>query len=301
MRAIKLGLLAAALFAPALPAVAQATLLEARESQYNSIFVYDVGEYVVMTFGHNQRLYTESQANKSNPLELPVEYTRLMTLPLAYQSATNKVLEIGLGGGSTVWYLHNTFPQMDIQAVELDPAVAELAQKYFFVKPDDKLKLEVRDGRIFLVRTQEKYDLILVDAYRGPFVPFHLLTKEFFEIAKEKLAPGGVVVQNVEPSTMLYDAAIATIKSVFANVDVYQAGGNYVVIAYDGPPKTNEELLARAAEIDASAKPLYPLAGMLMGRSTAGEVTANVLTDDFAPVESLHATERHNERMPQSQ
>lgn len=299
MRATKLGLVVATLLAMAGPAAAAPTLIEAKESQYNSIFVYESGDYVIMTFGHNKRLYTESEANRNNPLELPVEYTRLMTLPLVYQKATNKVLEIGLGGGSTVWYLRNTYPDMEIQAVELDPAVAELAQKYFFVKPDDKLKLEIRDGRIFLMRTQEKYDLILVDAYRGPFVPFHLLTREFFQLAKDKLVPGGVMAQNVEPSTMLYEAAIATIMSVFDHVDVYQAGGNYVAIAYDGPQKTDAELAARAAEIDASAKPLYPLSDMLGARTVAQKTEADVLTDDFAPVESLHATERHNERMPE--
>jgi spermidine synthase len=294
-------LLAALLFCQAASLAAAQELLEQRESQYNSIFVSRSGSYVSMLFGHNKRLYTESRANTGDPLELPVEYTRYMTLPMIYAANPRSLLEIGLGGGSTSSYLHATFPELDISIVELDPVVIDLAEKYFFVKEGERLKIENRDGRIALVRSDKRYDAILIDAYRGPFVPFHLLTKEFFEIVKAHLAEGGVVAQNVEPSTMLYDSAIATIAAVFDHVDVYPASGNFVVLAYDGPPKSGEELGTRAAAIDAKFKPRYPMTGLLARRTPAEESGGQVLTDDFAPVEMLNATEKHNEKMPDGQ
>ncbi len=296
-RLVGFSLALAALIGAAGVARAQDGIVETVESPYNTIIIGKQGAYVSLLFGYNRRLYTESLANVGDPLELPVEYTRYMTMAMAYAGQPRSMLEIGLGGGSTVWYLHNTFPALDLTVVELDPSVIEMAEKYFFVEPGDGLNIVARDGRIALVRAQETYDAILVDAYRGPFVPFHLLTKEFFEIAKSKLSPDGVMAQNIEPTTMLYDAAIATIHSVFDNVDVYPAGGNYVVMAYDGPPKTAEDLAARAAALDREFNPRYPFSAMLAGRQTAEPGDGQVLTDDFAPVEMLNATQRHNERM----
>jgi spermidine synthase len=153
------------------------------------------------------------------------------------------------------------------------------------------------DGRMFLVKTQKTFDFILVDAYRGPFVPFHLLTREFFALAKQRLNPGGVVVQNVEPSTMLFDSAVATIASVFSNLDYYKGEGNIVVVAYDGPRKTAAELKKIAEERQAQYKFRYELP-KLLGEQFNPNVdwSKRALTDDFAPVEYLKGIDRHNQR-----
>lgn len=274
--------------------LAQARTLEKRESQYNSIVVEQRADLITMAFGHNRRLYQESVANAKDPLQLPVAYTRYMTLPMAYAPQPRRVLEIGLGGGTTAWYLHETFPDIGIDAVELDPEVAQLAEKYFSLRPGPRLRVHIGDGRRFMARSRQRYDIILIDAYRGPFVPFHLLTQEFFDIARRKLTQGGVVAQNIEPTTMLYDSAVATIGSVFDQVDVYPARGNFVVIAYDGPPRSNELLLSRAATLDGEFNPGYKLTRMIGSRRVQSRFSAQVLTDDFAPVEALNATQRHN-------
>lgn len=297
-RRLVLGLwLAASLFgAPA--GWAQEDAVEARESKYNNIYVYKRDQYYTMTFGHNKRFYTESIYDTTNELALPVTYTRYMTLALAYAAETNNVVEIGFGGGRTAWYLHKHMPAMNFTSVELDPVVFELAQKYFGVKPEEKFNVEVADGRNYLVRRAVKSDVIMIDAYRGPFVPFHLLTKEFFELVKSRLKPGGVVVQNVEPTTMVFDAAIATIRSVFPNVDLYDAGGNVVVTAYDGPPLSQSDLQERAARLQGKHKFAYAIPEMLAGRKVVRRApNVAVLTDDFAPVESLLAIERHNSKL----
>lgn len=278
------------------------TLLESKESLYNNIFVYKEGNFISMTFGYNRAIYTESVYNTRDDRDLPVIYTQFMTESLAYPREIKSVLEIGFGGGRTSWYLHRYLPNVPVTSVELDPAVVELAQKYFGIREEPNFHVVNRDGRIFLAESKEKYDIILIDAYRGPFVPFHLLTKEFYQLVRDHLAEGGVVAQNVEPSTMLFDSAANTIHSVFPQVDFYLAEGNVVTIAYDGPARSTEELSAAARARQAALETRYDLQAMLSYRKpfVAGvspvDPKAKVLTDDFAPVETLKAIEQHNRK-----
>ena len=277
-------------------------LVDSRESVYNNIYVYREGPYLAMTFGYNKNLYTESLYNPQDDRELPVPYTRFMTVGLAYPKKVDSILEIGFGGGRTSWYLHKFLPDASVTSAELDPAVMELAQKYFGIKPEPNFNVVQQDGRIFLSSSPRLYDLILIDAYRGPFVPFQLLTKQFYEIVKQHLAPDGVVAQNIEPTTMLFDSAVNTIHSVFPNLDFYAADGNIVVIAYDGKPRSDKELAAIAAERQAELHLRYDLTQLLASRQSYASAAANinpkaaVLTDDFAPVEALKAIKKHNQK-----
>lgn len=278
-------------------------LVESRESVYNNIYVYRQGPYYSMTFGYNRTIYTESIYNSLDDRDLPVDYTRDMTASLMYAKNINSILEIGFGGGRTSWYLHRFLPQVPVISAELDPAVVELSKKYFGIKDEPNFKVVNKDGRIFLNESKDRYDIILIDAYRGPFVPFHLLTKEFYQIVKAHLADGGVVAQNVEPSTMLFDSAVKTIHAVFPQVDFYVAGGNVVTIAYDGPPRATSDLEQTARERDSAYNLRYSLDEMLAQRrqipidgGTVIAANAKVLTDDFAPVEALKAIEAHNRK-----
>jgi spermidine synthase len=273
-------------------------LIEERNSTYNNIYVYKDGANMIMNFGHNKRFFTESVYNTKDELDLPVTYTRFMTVGLAYASGLENLLEIGFGGGRTAWYLHKHVPSLDITCVELDPAVVELATKYFGVHPKDKFKIAVADGRSYMLKSRESWNVIMIDAYRGPFVPFHLLTEEFFKVVKSKLKPGGVVVQNIEPSTMMFDSAVATIQKVFQNVELFEAGGNVVAVAYEGPRRTAAQLKARAEALQKQYSLRYPLPLLVAERRLVTRaVKGKVLADDFAPVESLLAIEKHNRKL----
>ncbi len=280
-------------------------LLESKESLYNNIYVYSEPPYVSMTFGHNRLIYTESMYNTHDDRDLPVEYTRYMTASLMYAKDVHSILEIGFGGGRTSWYLHRFLPNVSVTSVELDPAVLELAKKYFGIHDEPNFQVVNRDGRLFLSESKDKYDIILIDAYRGPFVPFHLLTKEFYQIVKDHLADGGVVAQNVEPSTMLFDSAVKTINAVFPQLDFYKADGNIVTVAYDGAERKPEDLAGVARDRDKAYGLRYTLTEMLNQRrriDIAGgkviDANAKILTDDFAPVETLKSIEKHNRKMP---
>jgi len=280
-------------------------LLESRESIYNNIYVYQRSQYVILTFGHNKQIYTESVFNGGDDRELVITYTQFMTAGLMYPKNVTSILEIGTGGGRTAWYLHRFLPHVRVTSVELDPAVVELSRKYFGLKDEPNFALEAKDGRLFLAQSKDRYDIIMIDAYRGPFVPFHLLPKEFYQIVRDHLAEGGVVVQNVASDTMLFDAAMKTIGAVLPQLEFYKSDDNYVTVAYDGPARKLEDLAAIAAERDKAFGLRYPLAGMLAQRKAVDlndakmiSPKATVLTDDFAPVEALKSIERHNRKLP---
>lgn len=304
MRLLKFFLFAIGLAAAATAGADERKLLVEKESLYNNIYIYSDPPYVTLTFGHNGRLYTESSHNTKDDRELPIVYTRYMTAGLIYPKKIGSILEIGAGGGRTAWYLHRHMPDVPITTVELDPEVVKLAQTYFGVKDEKNFKIVTRDGRLFLRESKDRYDLILIDAYRGPFVPFHLLTKEFYEAAKTHLTDGGVLVQNIEPTTMLFDSATKTISAVFANVEFYLAQGNVVTVAYDGPKRSKEALAEIAAKRQEQHKFRYDLTKLLVERRTlnadVGTISkdAKILTDDFAPVEALKAIETHNRKWP---
>ena len=124
------------------------------------------------------------------------------------------------------------------------------------------------------------------------------MTKEFFKLAKKRLSKGGVMVQNIEPSTMLYDSAIATISSVFDHVDVYRGGGNIVAIAYDGEKKPIESVIDKATKLQETHNFRYALPDLIQKRAMLLDFNTKTkpLTDDFAPVNMLKTIKTHNEK-----
>jgi spermidine synthase len=268
------------------------------ESLYNDISVYrGTDGNLTLTFGAKRLNYVESIVNPADELDLPVTYTQSMTAGLAYATGLDDAMIIGLGGGRTAWYHHKSVPGLKMTAVELDPEVVRLAGQYFSVRPEPNFDIAVEDGRVYLSNSDRRFDIVLIDAYRGPFVPFHLLTTEFYKLVAAHLKAGGVALQNVEPSTMLFDSAVATIRSAFDHVVFLEGNGNIVVLAYNGPERDEATLRKTAAERQARYGFRYDLEKILDRRFTPAWNTATkALTDDFAPVEYLKAIERHNQK-----
>jgi spermidine synthase len=282
----------------------QQVLVETRESLYNKIYIYRENDLVFMTFGLNKAIFVESAANTKDEFELPAPYTRFMTAGLAYARNASSVLEIGSGGARTAWYLHRSMPDAPIASVELDPVVVELSHKYFGIRDEANFSVPNEDGRQFLAQAAQRYDVVLLDAYHGPFVPFHLLTKEFYGLVKQRLAEGGVVLQNLDPGSSLFDSVVKTIRTAFAQIDLFVADGNVVVVAYDGEPRSQEALMELAGVRQRQFKFRYSLTDLVKNRrriersDPSIDPSAKVLTDDFAPVDALKAMERHNRQWP---
>lgn len=274
---------------------AETVLIEERETLYNTVYVEDDGPYRYMRFGRNSRFWTESIYLRDAPRILPALYTQYLTAALAYPGQAQTVLELGLGGGRLASYLATEAPDLRVDSVELDADVIALARAHFDLADGPNLEVFEGDGRLFLLRARDTYDVIILDAYRGPFVPFHLTTREFYTLAKRRLTPGGAVAQNIEPSTMLFDAALATMASVFDHVDLFDAGANVVAVAYDGAALSNRDLSARASALQARHGFFHPIPPMIEVRRVLTTPPDHApLVDDFAPVETLKSAERHN-------
>ena len=275
----------------------EAELILKKESLYNSLFVLQEGPYRTLRFGHKDRHYRESTYNPADPTELPSVYTRYVTVGAAYTEKLETAAVVGMGGGRMTWYLSHYAPDLKVTAIELDPEIVKIADKYFDVRANDQINIVTSDGRTFMRRTKETYDFIIVDAYRGHFVPFHLLTKEFYELLETRMNEGGVVVQNIAPNTMLFDHAIATIGAVFDNVDLYKANNNMVAVAYNGPHREKTELREAARARQDAYEFRYDIADMIKERVRTPKFGDDkILTDDFAPANYLKSVENHNRK-----
>ncbi len=267
------------------------------ESNYNHIIIKQKGEYVTMSFTRYKSKYTESKINIFNDNELPVSYTQLMPLGVVYAPDARKLLMIGFGGGMICKYIHKHFPEIDITGVELDNKVVEMSKKYFKLSEDNKLKVIVEDGRLFLNDTEEKYEIIMVDAYKGGYIPFHLCTKEFYELVSTRLSGNSCMVLNLHSGSKLYPEIVKTVKAVFSNIDIYalESSGNVVLIAYQNKKKNQREL-EQTAELIQSKHDLYYNLNKLLKQKTNYQLPGklNVLTDDFAPINYLNAIEQNN-------
>jgi len=264
-------------------------LVDQVETPYNQIYIFRDDTYSTMKFGLYERRFTESVSNYKNPREMPLSYTRAMTLGVACSANVRNALMIGLGGGTTVRYLNQYLPDTDFTEVEIDPGVIKMAKKYFDVREGPHMHIVERDARLYMNRATGPYDLIFVDAYRGWFVPFHLTTQEFYALAKSRLAPGGCLVQNVDPSTLLFDAVMATMTKVFKNVETMRARGNIIIIAYDGPKIYGTGWMRRAAAMQKRYGFAYNLTELADDfESMRWNAKTEPLTDDFAPAEILN-------------
>src|SRR5579871_3285419 len=255
------------------------------EGQYNDIYVIKRGNELLMTARLKGWNYTESRINLADRELIPANYLRMMTAALAYGPRVDSILLVGLGGGVLTSYLQRFLPDVRIDSVEIDPAVIDTAKTWFEVKETERTHIVESDGRVFLNRNRNQYDVALIDAYIGGSVPFHLMTKEFYALLKRRLAPGGAAVFNIHEPNRLFPVSVRTLQTVFATVDLYYSGFGEVAVVATDAPRATEAVGRRAAELQAKYGFRHALPDLLMHRTELDPGPGEVLTDDFAPVD----------------
>ena len=263
------------------------------ESEYNDIYITKRRHELMMSFQLKGFDYTESIANLADFDDLPVRYTQVMTIGAIYPPELRRVLMIGLGGGSISSYLGRFMPHVEIDTVEVDPGVITAAKKYFGMKETVRVRYHEGDGRVFLNRNKQTYDLILIDAFHGGYVPFHLLTREFYTLVKQRLAPGGAAAFNVHDGTKLYASTLVTLRAVFPAVHLFSTGmGEMITVVTAEPAPDDTTLARRAAELQEKYRFRFELPALLVRRTekSGAAQPGELLTDDFAPAALYNAT-----------
>ena len=208
-----------------------------------------------------------------------------LTIPPLLGREPERVAILGNAGGTTARAFGRFYPATRIDGVELDGAVSKVGRKYFGMDDNPRLEVHTADARPFLRRSDAEYDLIIVDAYRPPYVPFYLATREFFELARNRLAPGGAIALNVATTPddhRLAEGVARTLASEVPQVLTWQPlRFNQIVIGLDRPVPL-ETLRRRAA----SGPPeLRELSALLAAGLRESDAEGEPWTDDRAPVE----------------
>ena len=297
------ALLIALLTAPAKAApiaLPSSRVIYERDSAYHQISVLEDGLNRYLRFN---RSFQGGMVIR-DPFESPFLYTSYAHLARVFHPTLQRVLLIGLGAGTIPKRFTRDYPDVTVDSVELDPAVVEVAKRFFEVKEDVRHRIAVADGRVFLRRSEARYDVIILDAYFAEGIPFHLATKEFLELVRDHLAPGGIVVSNIigameGSNSTLFRALYKTYASVFPGLYAFPTAfglarnptetRTIILISTSRAGMRSDEILAGAKRLRAEGRVRLPIDRYAQDYYNRRVATDDVplLTDDYAPVDIL--------------
>ncbi len=275
------------------------TVLMRADTQYHRVTVTEDDEARHLRFdrSHQSAIYLDDE------YESAIRYPDYLHLALAVRPEPERVLVLGLGGGTVVKRMWRDYPDVRIDAVEIDPVVVDVAERYFGLPEDERVRVFVEDARRYVQRCEETYDIVMIDAYYADGLPFHLTTREFFDEVDGVLAPGGVVAYNVISSvegerSELFRSMYRTAQESWDRLWVFPIGlggdgnlltnRNIIVLATDAEVSRGE-LVDRIADRVGGSVSIEGFAGMRDDLYTGVIEMADVplLTDDHAPTDSL--------------
>ncbi|MDY0339669.1 MAG: fused MFS/spermidine synthase [Coriobacteriia bacterium] len=196
------------------------------------------------------------------PFETDFDYPGYLHLTVAVKPDAVRVCMVGLGGGTVAKRMWRDYPQMTIEAVELDSRIADIAHTSFALPCDERLRVHVAEGRGFLEKSHDTYDIIIVDAFDDERVPMPLMTEEFHRIVLARLSEDGVFAYNMHGSVTgdrshPFRRLYRTLRVSFAHVWPFlvgisrSSGGpashSEIIILATNARLTTEELRARIA------------------------------------------------------
>lgn len=285
----------------ALVPVEDLRVVYARDTQYHRLSVVEDPETRYLRFDNS----LQSAMYIDDPLRTRYAYTDLFHLAVAYNPDARNILFIGLGAGSSEKRMLRDFPDVQLHAVEIDPVVVDVAHDYFAVPEDDpRLEIDVGDGRRFLADDDTRWDAIVIDAFFADAIPFHLVTREFVQLAQSRLKPGGVIVTNAigaiaGPGSRLFRSIYRTYRTVVPTVVVHPAildgdegdetFRNLILVATEQAAPQRTFVAKRWDEIRRESPTAPDLHQAILDRHDALIPTDDVpvLTDDFAPTDAL--------------
>ena len=285
-RRASLLLLPLAVFAPALGGSRADTALFRGESAYNTVLVEESGGKRLLLL-NDERFGVHSVQSRDRALT-GLYYDAFYAAPIL--AGRSDILILGMAGGTTAQGYRRWFPGTNVTAVEIDPLVVQVADQYFGVTSSGGLHVRIGDARRFLMDETRQFDVIEADIFAGGvYAPFHVVTREFFELARNRLRPTGVIAVNVLAlggDDRIAGAVGATMRSVFSSVYEMPLRDQRVLFGFR-EALTIDIVKSR---LDRGTPPdLQPVMRNISDRiRRLGDVDGGpVLTDDHAPIEGL--------------
>ena len=274
---------------------AYSAVIKKEHSLYRNIIVDQQGDLRCLKFSTRRTMTSQSCIKLNSPQQLVFHYTRFLMASLLLNDKPQRILIIGLGGGTMSNALHQLLPNSQIDNIEIDPAVIKIAKKYFKYSENNKVKTYQEDGRIYIKRALlqgQQYDLIILDAYNGDYIPEHLMTVEFLEQVKSLLSDHGVVAANTAATNRLYHHESATyfrVFGVFFNLTSAQTS-NRIILATISPLPTPQQLDQNSRKLAAKLLPFNVdiiAIRQLMSTTPDWEPSTRVFTDQYSPANLL--------------
>jgi spermidine synthase len=292
-RSVLLAALLVSLLGVVPAARADLRLVHSERSLYREVLVYENGDTRCMCFTRNCRVGRQSCIDTRHPNKMVMRYPQMMLGALFVNPAPQSILIVGLGGGTLPRALRQVLPKSRIDVVEIDPAVVQVANRYFDFKASDLTRVIESDGRVYVKhaqRTGQRYDLIMLDAFDHEYIPEHLLTREFLQEVKSLLTPQGVLAANTFSSSRLYEHESVTYEAAFGKFFNLKRD-NRVIVAQPGALpdaarlRTTAQQFADAFDVFGfRAAELLPL----FTQERDWDPRARVLTDQYSPANLLN-------------
>lgn len=265
------------------------------ESAYNYIQVIEQNGYTMLRLNEGQgvhSIYKADQYYYNGTWDQVLSAPFFNDAPVALTDV-KEIAIVGLAAGTTAREAAAAFPDVQIDGIEIDPVIVEVGRVYFDMN-EPNLNVIVQDGRWALENSDKKYDVISIDAYRPPYIPYSLTTQEFFEIVRDHLKEDGVMVINIgraPEDRRLIESLYATISTVFPTLYVTDLSDSYNSILFATmQPTSVQNFMDNYAYLHAQPDtPEFVL--QIMAQTYAGLQPAPnpgvVFTDDLAPIERM--------------
>lgn len=263
------------------------------ESAYNYIQVLEIDGFHLLRLNEGQGVHSmwhPTQLDYAGPWEQFLVAPFFNPAPFTRENVESMAI-IGLAAGTTARQATETFGPIPIDGYEIDPKIIEVGREYFDMNLPN-LNAIAEDGRVGLKRSDRRYTIIAVDAYRPPYIPWHLTTREFFQEAYDHLTADGVLVINVGRSPTdrrLIEGLVGTIQTLFPSVYVMDVPNSFNSIVYATVQPTRIENLYENYLALTQREDTQPLLIAAIERTIINQQPTPqselVFTDDWSPIE----------------
>ena len=264
-----------------------------KESRYHYIRVVDdnATRSLLFTVGPGSKIqsaiYLDSQDKHVQ------DYSKMVFASLAFVQQLQHILVIGLGGGIIPSTYAKYFPSAQIDVVEIDGEIVKVAEDHFNFHPTARMNIIVADGRVYVRQAKHRgirYDIIVLDAFNGSYIPSHLTTKEFLQEVFILLTDGGCVVSNIHPRNKLYEYQQRTYSEVALQNYVFEGTSNTIVISSQQKKNlSHQEVKEKIFQLQNQFQFSFDLnaIGKMLIEKATWETEGDILTDDYSPVNVL--------------